>query len=151
MLSLGIKMKKQIKKYKISKTKVRRIMYKTAYPAKALALVLGGIMFLEGMMFGITTGADLSAGIKVLDISSAVSTTQADLAWLAEPLMTTINGVNEFYVLASQQTIVLLQDNFFNNAATLIADVDKFYKVAADEMATALDISGTVSASTYGY
>jgi hypothetical protein len=141
-------MKKQNKK---SKTKVRRIMYKTAYPARVLALVLGGIMFLEGMLFGVTTTTDLSQGMQLLDMSAAISTTQTDLAWLAEPLVLTVNGVNDFYVLASQELIVLLEDNFFNNALSVVYDVDSFYKVAAREMASALDISGVLSANAYNY
>jgi hypothetical protein len=141
-------MKKQNKK---SKTKVHRIMYRTPYPARVLALVLGGVMFLEGMLFGVTTTADLSEGMQILDMSAAISTTKADLAWLAEPLVVTVNGVNNFYVLASQELIVLLEDNFFNNALSVAYDIDSFYKVAAKEMASALDISGVLSANAYGY
>lgn len=146
-MSNNTKMKKQNKKL----NKARKLIYKTAYPARILAIVLGGIMFLEGMLFGVTTSNDLSVGMHVLDISAAVSTTKADLAWLAEPLVTTVESVNTFYVLASEELIVLLEDNFFNNAITLIQDVDRFYQFAGKEMANALDVSSVLSASAYGY
>jgi hypothetical protein len=142
-------MKKQ--KTKRSRSKVRRILYKDSYPAVGLALALIAIVFLEGMMFGVTTGADLAKGVEILDMSESVKRAASDLAMLAEPLVDSYSAVDQFYLMASAEVMNLLEDNIVTQSARLIHDVNEFYRIASSEMAGALDLSGTAVASSYSY
>jgi hypothetical protein len=130
--------------------KKKSALFSNSYPAHVLAIVLMAVMFVEGMMFGIASAKDLSVGLEVLDVSDAVVTTKSDLAWLAEPLVVTFNGVDRFYAMASEVVMSLLEDNIVDNATIAVEDINKFYKIASNEMTQTLDLSNSVFASTGG-
>ncbi len=134
-----------MKKTKKHKSKISKKLYSQQYPARALAVVLMLVIFLDGMMFGAVGAQDLKAGLQLLDVSGSVQTTAGDLAAMAEPLIAEAISVHQFYVMASNELFILLDNNIVPNIGSLFQDVVEFYKIAAKEMTNALDLSEELS------
>ncbi len=136
-------------KNKTKRKSIHHHLHKEIYPARALLIVLMGLMFIEGMLFGVATGDDVNVGLQVLNLNTSIQQTYSDLTWLAEPLIQTAKAMNEFYNLASLETISLFENNIVDNVATMSSDLNKFYRVASRELASALDFSSAQSVSFY--
>ncbi len=117
------------------------------YSARSLAVLLMLLIFVDGMIFGAISANDINKGLEILDISTAVNTTSSDLAMLAEPLIDQAFNVHTFYVMASTETMVLLDDNIVPNIGLFVEDIRTFYSVATREMSEALDLSYELSPS----
>jgi len=138
-----------MKRKRKSKKSIRHHMRNEHYPARALAIVLLAVMFLEGMVFGVTTADDVMVGIQVLDMSTAMATTKADVVSVFEPMVNVVTGIDQFYHMAAAETYYLLEDNIVNNLVTMVEDINKFYDLASQEFTYALDFSESASAYSY--
>jgi hypothetical protein len=113
------------------------------YEAHYLAIVLIAFLLLEGTLISSTQAVDWQTGTSVLDLSFAVAQTSQDLAVAFSPVTNTIEGVNQFYALATDQMMGLLDLSGTDplNEVSLVADgVNSFYQQAATQMAQVLDM-----------
>lgn len=125
---------------KTQKTKRHKI-FRATFPSRMLAVVLFGVVFFEGMLFGVATAENVWQGAQVLDLSASFAQTKTDLAWAAAPMILVVKGVDSFYKQASLETAILLNDNIVEHSAEMILSINKFYKTASRELAFALDMS----------
>ncbi len=130
-----------MKKIKKKKSGLHKKQFTGTNAVKMLALVLMLTVLGEGVMFGLISAGDINNGLEVLDMSSAVMQTKADLEWIAEPYIAMAANVDQFYELAATHTMFLLEDNIVTNIGSLFNDINRFYWSASEEMTAALDLS----------
>src|SRR3989344_3663546 len=95
---------KKIKKVKNKTMRNNRVTRKRSGEKHApafLAIILGGVLLLEGLLFGIATSRDWQEGVKLLDISAAVSETIGDTRAVFEPQIKMVSDFNRFFQLAA--------------------------------------------------
>jgi hypothetical protein len=108
-----------------------------------LALVLIGVLLVEGLFASFTTRSDWSQGVAVLDISQAVADSAAGTGILLRPVADAISGTDQFYQLAATEMMVLtdLSDNPLQELEMVATGVAGFYQEASTELALVLDFS----------
>src|SRR6185436_9836854 len=134
---------KRSKTKKASVAKVKRQKVKQ-YESHYLALILVGFLLLEGLLGTMTTIKDWQQGVTVLDISSQVTQTISDANVAIQPVFEAIEGVDQFYSMATTEMTTLLDFSGENNFAELEQVTDgvfAFYDQASIEMAHVLDLS----------
>jgi len=123
--------------------KPKRLWHKK-YDAVALAVIILVMVASESALAFNTTPADWHAGLSVLDMSGAVTTSVANLNTLFEPIKVATTGINEFYQQAAVATIQLLDTNNKNNEVgplAFVTGVNNFYQMATNEMTNMLDLT----------
>ena len=136
--------KKTKTKNKSKKPASKRIARQKNYEAHYLALVLIGLLLVEGYLGTTTSLSDWQQGVAVLDMSQAVAQTSSDLAVVFQPVTNTIDGVNQFYAIAANEMAQVLDLSGSDNFADLgfVTDgVYNFYQQASVQMAGLLDVS----------
>jgi len=114
------------------------------YHPSYLALLVAGILLLEGLLFSISTPADWKYGAQILDLRPAISETFNDFAEIMTPVIDLTRAVNQFYVLAADEAIVLLDLSPAVDSLKLIySSVDQFYEQASIAMSDLLGITGS--------
>lgn len=129
-------------KTKSSKTKSSR--KEKNYPAYYLAVVLAGVLILEGLLLGAATPTAWQDGLEVLDVSSAVDVVMSDSYTVVEPMLTQMDSINEFYQIAATEMISLLDASEYDAFAFPKA-VNRFYELASIEMEKMLDLSDSLA------
>jgi hypothetical protein len=139
-------MKKQTQKK--SKKSVKKARH---YPPEYLALILAGVLILEGALFGISTNADWQRGTALLDLTPAISEMSISLAEVFEPVISFTQDVNQFYQLAANEITPLLDlsDVAGSEVAFVYNSVYAFYHEASVQMEIVLGISNVAEASIY--
>ncbi len=134
-----MKSRKTKTKQKSSAKKARTVNY----PAHYLASVLMSVMILETALFGIASGADWTkSSVEILDVSETLSQTVEDVSLVFQPVVDTVAGINEFYVSAADEMIILLDaKEGFQDVALIWDGVNAFYEEASVQMAWVLDFS----------
>jgi hypothetical protein len=148
------------KKNKIVKTQVKARSKK--YESHYLVIVLVVFLLLEGVLITSAQAADWQYGFQVLDMSSSIAQTSADLSVTFEPIANAITGVDQFYQLTATEMSSLLDLSSVNpvgQIATISGGVYEFYQSAATELTALLDLTSIgsvwsgniagVSVSTY--
>lgn len=129
-----------MKKVKTKKTVKRSKKYPSHYLAVALLLSL----VVEGIVFGSATPAGWRDAGKLLDMSGEVSQTVTDTAEFFQPIAYTVSAISQFYSLATDQMMILLDlSQSFSEAAIVYEGVGEFYQQASTQMAGLLDASHT--------
>lgn len=104
-----------------------------------LALAIGGLMLIEGLLLNCSSVAAWQDATTVMDMSPAVTQTVEDLKITLEPVAETISTVNQFYSLSADAAMELL--DFSGSENTLLEvynGVSQFYILASVEMETLL-------------
>jgi hypothetical protein len=114
------------------------------YPAYYLALVLAGVLILEGLLLGAATPKAWQHGLEILDVSQGVDLVMTDSYWAVEPMLTQIDSIHEFYELAATEMMVLL-DASESDVLSFPKAVNEFYRLASVEMEKVLDLSENMS------
>jgi len=134
------------------KTKTKKITLKSKsnrakkYSEHYLALALMSVLLLEGALIGATTKTDWQSAAEIFDLSTNVSRTVSDLSAMFEPVVTAVEGVNEFYSQATTAAIPLLDLSQSDNDVMLVVSaINEFYARASIEMAIILDLSASAS------
>ena len=132
-------MQSKSKTKKISKPKIKK------YPAHHLGWVLVALLIVEGVLIS-SKPANWNAGLAVLNMSASVSETSANLTSLFAPMIDAVDGINQFYAVATNEMIPLLDMNgSMDEIAVVWESVDEFYQQASIQMSELLDISSTTS------
>jgi hypothetical protein len=114
------------------------------YPAYYLAIVLSAMLLLEGLLLGAATPHAWEEGLEVLDISAGVELVMSDMAEVVSPMMDQVAYVAEFYRLAAVEMESLL-DLSDHDVLAFPKSVNEFYRLASIEMAELLDFSDHLS------
>lgn len=152
-------MKTKIKtktKKKAPQRKSRAVKTKTAPKAGAkkprhyhpsyMAILIAGILLLEGLLFSVATPTDWKYGVQILDLRPAVAEAANDMAEMFSPVLELTYSVNRFYVAASDEMVVLMDfSGLMEGVADIYYGAGTFYDQASVAMA---DLLG-VSTSTY--
>jgi hypothetical protein len=134
-------MKEKTKTKKASPSKSRKEKH---YPAVMLALVLAGVLMLEGLLLGAATPSAWQESLQILDISQDISLVVSDTYEAVEPMLAQIDHVTEFYEMAATEMMVLL-DASDSDPFVFVRGVSEFYQLASVEMEQILDFSDQVS------
>lgn len=127
-----------------TKPKKKPKLYSQQYLGLALLILLLG----ESSLFAYTHEADWRQAAELFDLSQSVTETVSDLQTTFAPMVSAIEGVNDFYqqaVTAAWPLLDLSQAN--NEAIELIIAVNDFYQLASVQMAQLLDFSPAASLS----
>lgn len=111
------------------------------YPPYLLGLILVAVLLLEAALIMTATSDDWKAGLTVLDISNDVYATASSLESVMEPVVFTVETINEFYNQASIAAAEVLDLSGNSNAMAVIEGGNEVYQVAKAEMASVLDLS----------
>lgn len=137
--------KKTVKRKTIVKAASKKSKH---YHPSYLGLMVAGILLLEGLLFSVATPEDWKYGAQILDLRPAVAEIAADAAEMFSPMVELTYSVNEFYVIAADETLPLLD---LSGALTAVGDIytaiDSFYGQASIAMA---DLLGVPDQSYYG-
>jgi hypothetical protein len=136
-----MKMKEKTKNKKVT---VRGNSKEKNYPAYYLALVLAGVLILEGLLLGAATPRAWQHGLEILDISQGVELVANDSYWAIEPMLVQMDSIQEFYDLAATEMMVLL-DASESDVLSFPKAVNEFYRLASIEMEKVLDLSENIS------
>lgn len=131
-------MKAKTKSSKVSKTRKEK-----NYPAYYLAIVLAGVLILEGLLLGAATPKAWQQGLEILDVSSSMDLVLSDSYTLVEPLLVQMDSITKFYELAANEMMVLLDASDADVLAFPKA-VNEFYELASIEMENMLDLSENI-------
>lgn len=114
------------------------------YPVYLLAIALGAVMFVEGMVFGVASGADVKDAMSILDMTGLVQEVSRDLSVIAEPMVMVVTGIYRFYQLAATELIALFTGTDLSTFTMPYTAVYQFYQASADEMYRVLDLSSVL-------
>jgi hypothetical protein len=131
-------MKAKTKSSKVSMTRKEK-----NYPAYYLAVVLAGVLILEGLLLGAATPSAWQHGLEILDVSSGMNLVLSDSYSVVEPLLVQMESINEFYQLAANEMMFLLDASHADVLAFPKA-VNEFYELASIEMEEMLDLSDNI-------
>lgn len=140
-----MKTKKKTKTKKVLKTKTpaKRIKKAKQYPAHYLALGLIIFVVCESLVLAPATKADWSAGFSLLDVSSQVTSTSADIKFAFEPEMMAATGINDFYNQSALAMMQLMTPSDTYTPMMFVDGVNKFYQDASNQMYAILDLSNS--------
>ncbi|MGE5392614.1 MAG: hypothetical protein ACM3NH_02625 [Candidatus Saccharibacteria bacterium] len=124
-------------KTKKGSKKIRR----KEYPVYLLAIVLGAVMFLEGIAIGVASGSDVRDALSILDMTGQVQEVAADLSIIAQPMVFVVQGIYSFYQLAATEMTALLSGMDLQTFVLPYSAVVDFYQASATEMYHLLDLS----------
>jgi hypothetical protein len=110
------------------------------YPAYYLAVVLAGVLILEGLLLGAATPKAWQEGLEILDVSSGVGLVMSDTYTVIEPMLIQMDSINEFYQLAATEMMGLLDSSDYD-VLRFPKTVNRFYELASIEMEQMLDLS----------
>lgn len=136
----GSSNKKMKAKTKTKKTTTKRVRQEKNYPAYYLAVILAGVLILEGLLLGAATPKAWQHGLEVLDVSSGIENVLNDSFSAVEPMLVQIDSINEFYQMAATEMMVLL-DASDSDILAFPKAVNEFYTLASTEMEEVLDLS----------
>lgn len=132
------KTKSKITKTKIVKAKKTERTFHVSY----LALAIVALVLLEGLLFSFASAADWKEGVKVLDVHPAVVQGVDDFEITLSPVAETVNMVNQFYSLATDAAIELLDlRGGEKGMVEFYSGVSQFYMMASVEMETLLGLN----------
>jgi hypothetical protein len=128
-----------------TKTKIiRKTKRAKHYPAHYLAIVLVGVLILEGVLFSTTTNTDWQKAVTVLDVSKAVIQTQQNMSVMFQPMVDVVVTINQFYQVSASEMTQLLDlsgSHPGSEVAFIYNGVSDFYQQASTQMALLLDQS----------
>lgn len=140
-------MKAKIKIKKTTKVQtVKKITWVKNTPrhfhASYLAVIIAGLLILEGLLFTFSSQPAWQEGVSVLDMGPGVSQTVNDLAYTLAPVAETVSLVNQFYSLATDAAMELLDlEGSETELLLVINGVTDFYILASMEMEKLLTVS----------
>lgn len=137
-------MKKTKKKIKSTKKVSSRRVQARNFEAHYLAIILVVFLLLEGYFVSSTQLADWQKGMRVLDISTAVTQTTTDISLVMQPVTDAVKGVDQFYQLSATAMIELFdmsQEGPGSQIGFVTDSVYEFYQQASIETASLLDVS----------
>jgi hypothetical protein len=140
------KRKTKIKNKSKIKAKVHRkqVRKSKTYSAYVLGIILVVALLFESALVLNTTSTDWNNGFSILDVSSGVSTMVSDVKFAFEPATSAAASINDFYNQAAVATTQLLDPTLpdqTGSPTTFVYGVDNFYQMAANQMASILDLS----------
>lgn len=133
--------KNKNKNQKPSVTKKSRRTRNKSYPVHLLAIAIAVLVTVESLIAFGTTSNDWKQGFAILDVSEGVTSMVSDVSFVAQPAVSAIASVNEFYKQAAVATNQLLAPTATEDPMMFVYGVNDFYNLAADELAGMLDIS----------
>lgn len=110
------------------------------YSHEYLALALCAMLLLQVFAFEYTKPSDWKAGLSLLDMTEEVRMTGENLADIMSPMVLAIEGVNDFYLEASDQITVLF-DLSDSDPFLAVKGINEFYRLASVEMEHVLDLT----------
>ncbi len=138
-----------MKKVTKTKNKRRKTVSKKIARAKRieshyLAIIIIAFVLLEGFLITSTHLTDWQNGFEVLDMSTSMTQTGSDFAAVVQPISDAISGVNEFYEVAANEMMVVLDisnTNPMEEVNLITGGIYEFYQEASVQMASLLDVS----------
>jgi hypothetical protein len=137
--------KKSVKK-SVRKSKARN------YESHYLLIALAAFLLLEGILMTSTTTEDWQKGVAVLDVSTTVSQTMADIKVTLQPINEVVANVDQFYQLAANEMTEVLDlsdADMFSEVALITGGIAEFYQEATDQMIALLDRSSWSESSLW--
>ncbi|HEX9502705.1 MAG TPA: hypothetical protein VF974_00065 [Patescibacteria group bacterium] len=140
---------KKSKNKKVNKKQaVKKAIKDKKYEPHYLAIILVGLLLLEGYFISSTQLSDWKKGMGILDVSTAVTQTTSDLSFVMQPVVDAVSGVDQFYQLSANAMIGMLDmssDGPTDQVSHVAEGVYQFYQQASVQMADMLDISSVSS------
>ncbi len=137
-----IKAKPKAVKKPTAKKTIRPKAAKKHFHVSYLALAIVGLLVLEGLLFTLSSKAAWQEAVGILDMGPTVAETIDAMEYTFAPMIETVSAVNQFYSLATDAAMELLDLKGSEKELLLVINsVTGFYFQASVEMEHLLGIS----------
>ncbi|OGE83645.1 MAG: hypothetical protein A3B10_04285 [Candidatus Doudnabacteria bacterium RIFCSPLOWO2_01_FULL_44_21] len=115
------------------------------YPIHYLALTLGLVLLVEGMVFGSASNSNLTEATSIFDVSMAAKQTSSDVVSTLTPVIDLVDSINLFYQLATDEMMSLLDlSGSVREIPNVYLGMSSFFDQASVQMIALLDASSMV-------